>query len=201
MIDCHTHRLPLYPKGIISVSPDALLMQGQAFSVGLHPWYLKEDLTELFEILDQAATAEQVIAIGETGLDSRCDTPMWLQIKSFSHHIALSERLGKPLVVHCVRSAGEVAQMRKHKGATQPWIIHGFRGKPSVLKILLDAGCYISYGEHFNVESLKLTPSDKLLAETDESALPIEQIIARLSDVADQNLLPIVINNMNLLFE
>ncbi|MCM1320330.1 MAG: TatD family hydrolase [Muribaculaceae bacterium] len=200
MLDCHTHKTAPYPEGIISTSPDTPLMPSQAYSLGVHPWYIPADPSLILITLEQAARNPQVAAIGETGLDSRCATPMWLQIKCFSRHIEISELLNKPLIIHCVRTGSEIAQMRRAKGATMPWIIHGFRGKPSVLEILLDAGCYISYGEHFNVESLALTPEERLLAETDESALDIHQIIDRLSTSRSQDLSPIIQQNMSKLF-
>ena len=62
-----------------------------------------------------------------------------------------------------------------------PWIVHGFRGNARVASQLLDAGFYLSYGERFNPEALAVTPADRLLAETDESLLPIDEIHRRLA--------------------
>lgn len=200
MLDCHTHREAPYPEGVISTSPEMSLMPGQAYSLGVHPWYIPADPSHILDVLAQRATFPGVVALGETGLDAKCATPMWLQIKCFSRHIELSQQFDKPLIIHCVKTSSEIAQMRCNTGASQPWIIHGFRGKPSVLKILLDAGCHISYGEHFNAESLALTPPERLLAETDESQLDIHQIISRLSESRGVDLMPIINENMSNLF-
>ena len=62
-----------------------------------------------------------------------------------------------------------------------PWVVHGFRGNARVAGQLLDAGFYLSYGERFNPEALAITPADSLLAETDESLLPIDEIHRRLA--------------------
>jgi TatD DNase family protein len=43
-------------------------------------------------------------------------------------------------------------------------------------KQALKAGCYLSFGEHFNPESVRITPPEKKLFETDESELSIEEI-------------------------
>ncbi|MCM1005525.1 MAG: TatD family hydrolase [Prevotella sp.] len=200
LIDCHTHKQAPYPQGVISTSPDASLMPGQAYSLGIHPWYIPVDPSDLLARLDKECLDSQVLAIGETGLDSKCATPMWLQVNIFKHHIKLSEWLGKPLIIHCVKTVGEIVQMRKAVGAVQPWIIHGFRGKPSVLEMLMQAGCFVSYGEKFNAESLALTPKNKLLAETDESLLSIEEVIRALSATRGENLLPSIEQNMSTIF-
>ncbi len=40
---------------------------------------------------------------------------------------------------------------------------------------------YISFGERFNADALRAVPLDRLLAETDESTMPIGQIISQLA--------------------
>ena len=56
------------------------------------------------------------------------------------------------------------------------WIIHGFRGKPELARQALNTGCALSFGEHFNPESVRLTPTGSLYVETDESTMPISEI-------------------------
>lgn len=204
LLDTHTHHLPPYPIGIVDASahlPEVEQTPMQLYSVGLHPWHLSEELSPALSQIERLATLPQVVAIGEAGLDTICDTPMWLQIQAFERQALLAQTLGKPLIVHCVRTASEIAQLRKSYRATVPWIIHGFRGKPSLLRILLQAGCYISYGEHFNADSLRLTPPERLLAETDESTMPIEQIIAAIATTrSEPDISGIIANNTSVLF-
>lgn len=64
-------------------------------------------------------------------------------------------------------------------------VVHGFRGKPQLAKQLLNAGFAISYGEHFNPESVAVTPLDKLCIETDESEMPIEEIYKKIATIKD----------------
>ena len=200
LLDCHTHKIPPCTDAIVSVSPDAELVPGQLYSVGLHPWHLSLPLGSAMEKLEGKCVLPQVVAVGECGLDSCCDTPAWVQVKAFEEQALLAERLGKPLIVHCVRRAQEVAQLRRSLKASVPWVIHGFRSKPTVLKMLLDAGCHISYGADFNPVSLNVTPLDRLLAETDESTLSITEIITALSEVRGLDLLPVIIENSSQLF-
>ncbi len=82
----------------------------------------------------------------------------------------------------------------------QPWIIHGFRAKPGVAKMLTDKGIYLSFGEKFNTDSIRVTPPELICAETDESTLPIETIISSLSAASPQPLLPIITDNHARLF-
>lgn len=160
-------------------------MENQLYSVGLHPWSLPSELHPALERVKELARLPQVAAIGESGLDSVNGAPMFLQLQSFKAHALLAEELRKPLIVHNVKCTQEICQLRREWKATVPWVIHGFRGKASVLKMLLDAGCHISIGERFNAAVLPLIPTDRLLAETDESALPIECIIEQMAAILE----------------
>lgn len=201
LLDCHSHKVAPYPEGIISGTPDTVLMPGQLYSLGIHPKDLPSVITPAVDRLALLCVSPCVVAVGEAGLDAIADTPMWLQIKGFEQQAILAERLGKPLMVHCVRRAQEVAQLRRDLRASVPWIIHGFRGKPTVLKILLDAGCYISYGEYFNQDSLRATPPEFLLAETDESQKTITEIIEALGVARGEDLFTVIAENNKRLFD
>ena len=67
----------------------------------------------------------------------------------------------------------------------QMWIIHGFRGKPQLAGQALNAGCALSFGEHFNSESVRLTPTDRLFIETDESTMLVSEIYQSISKIKD----------------
>lgn len=191
IIDIHSHRCPPYPEGIISCEPTKIPPPGrfpeQKYSVGIHPRSLSGlGITDEDEdLLSAAATREDVVMIGESGIDLAYteSAPLAAQMLAFRRHIILSEEVGKPLIIHCVKGWDSVIALRKEFKPRQPWIIHGFRGKPSILMMLLRAGICVSYGEKFNPESVSLTPPGFLFAETDESPLPITDIIATLSKI------------------
>jgi TatD DNase family protein len=142
-------------------------------SIGVHPWHIERtDLAQAQAQLDQLASNSTVLAIGECGLDRTIATPLPLQFEAFSWQIALSERLGKPLIVHCVRAFSELLQLKKQLSPNQPWIIHGFTGKPALASQLLQHGCYLSFGKallhHQQTQnSLSITPLERLFLETD----------------------------------
>lgn len=114
--------------------------------------------------------------IGECGLDRLCPTPFPLQLAAFEAQIRLSERLRRPLVLHCVRAADDV--LRLHRGTTQPWIWHGFRGKPEQMQQLLQHGFYLSFGFRFNEDSLRTCPANRLFLETDDDPRPVATLYA-----------------------
>jgi TatD DNase family protein len=151
------------------------------FSVGFHPWYADEFSTELLNKLSAWTSDPRFIAIGECGLDKNSLVPFEMQIRVFEIQVALSEKNAKPLIIHCVGSFNELFELKKKLNPHQLWIIHGFRGKPELAKQVLNSGCALSFGEHFNPESVSLTPIDRLFIETDESTLSISDIYNSIS--------------------
>lgn len=187
LTDIHTHRRAPYPEGVISVSPAEFApVAGQSYSVGIHPWSLAagDPPDEVWGALEAAVSHPQVVAVGECGIDLLKGGPLFRQLNVFRRHVDLSEAAGKPLVVHCVRAHDHIAQLRREIKPAQPWTVHGFRGKPSIARILLDAGLYISLGEKFNADSLSVIPAGRLLAETDESPESIGTVITSIAAAA-----------------
>lgn len=181
MLDFHTHHL-LAADALISVSPtDFAPMLGKCYAVGIHPWHTVGDVEAQMQALAETAQNNQVKAIGETGLDSLRGAPLDVQMRLFERHIALAEALGKPLVIHCVRTSQQVLKAWSESRKCVAWAIHGFRGNARVVAPLVKAGFYISFGERFNADALRAVPLDRLLAETDESTMPINQIISQLA--------------------
>jgi Mg-dependent DNase len=151
-------------------------------SVGLHPWYVAADWEEQLRILGEVAGKKRVMLIGETGLDKLCKTDFELQQTVFLRQIELSEEVQKPLIIHCVKAWQELMDIRKKALPSVPWIIHGFRGKPELASQLLELDIYLSYGERFNAESVRITPLERLCTETDESKLPIEDVYRKIAE-------------------
>ncbi|MDE5795789.1 MAG: TatD family hydrolase [Muribaculaceae bacterium] len=184
LLDIHTHHPAPQPQAVISVSPrDFSPVEGQLYSVGLHPWGgvpSPEDLT----LLDEPAAHPQVVAIGECGIDPLKGAPMFRQLLTFRHHVELSEQLHKPLIIHEVKAHDVITGLRRDLAPVMPWAIHGFRGKPTVAEMLLKAGLWLSFGIRFNPEALAIVPYDRLLAETDEAPVEITKVIAALSQAA-----------------
>jgi len=90
--------------------------------------------------LNEIASHPSIVAIGETGLDRLKGPSFDVQIPVFKKHIELSENLGKPVIIHCVKAWEELIQIRRETKPTQSWIIHGYRGKPELTKRLIQEG-------------------------------------------------------------
>ena len=183
ILDIHTHRLDA-TAALIAVDPRRFDPQpGKWYSVGFHPW---DDVHMLtvgdFDLLWQCACHPQVLAVGETGMDSRRGAALDIQASVFLHHLQLAQELGKPVVVHNVRATQHILDTRRKAGFDDvTLIIHGMRGNANVARTLLDAGCYLSYGPRFNEEALQATPLDRLLIETDDSEVAIAEVAAQVA--------------------
>ena len=133
-VDIHAHQLPQIPgTAIVNRYPDTFVPEaGQWYSVGMHPWHIPTAATPAvrheMDILASLAGHPQVLAVGEAGLDKLADTPQAVQIEVFEYQARLSMELGKPLVIHLVKSMDELLKLKRQIKPTNPWIIHGFRG-------------------------------------------------------------------------
>jgi len=166
-IDFHTHHVP--------VERDVVAVVDGRDTWGIHPWRADESFT-VPDLSDK-------IAVGECGLDALRGPAMERQEDVFLQHIRLSEQMGLPLVIHCVRAIDMLLHLRRELHPAMPWMLHGFRGKPQQLRSLLDAGFYISFGFHYNEESLLLCPIDRLLLETDDNeGYPVAKIYNNVAD-------------------
>lgn len=185
-IDLHSHQ----PS---TITPELLRLQslrlGQSpskdlpYSLGLHPWYA-EDLRQdsLDRLILQAESSSLVWAIGEAGLDKLSHIPLDTQRHYFLEQIKLSEHLQRPLVIHCVRAWSELLTLRREARAAQAWIVHGFRGKAQLAEQLLRAGIYLSFGQYFQPDSLRLADqSQSFFLETDEATCSIQTIYTKAS--------------------
>lgn len=182
VLDFHTHCLQAEHAIINGDACQFFPQVGKCYSVGVHPWLAEQDAAAQWERVQALAAHPQVVAIGETGLDSLRGAPLAAQMLLFEHHIALANQVGKPLVVHMVRTSQQVLQVWRRCQHHVPCAIHGFRGNARVVQPLVEAGFYISFGEYFNAEALRQVPLCQILAETDESTLPIADIIARMAE-------------------
>lgn len=174
-------------------------------SIGIHPWYVtKEDIEEQTEWIRQTVINDKrVIAIGECGTDKLCNTDMNIQTRAFRSCIIMSEELGLPLIIHSVKTSAETIRLKKNIRPKQAWIIHGFRGNPEQAMQYTKNDFYLSFGRLRNAASLKMTPQDRLLFETDEYTGDVIDIItsaAETLDIPTAKLLYIVSENSKRLF-
>ena len=184
--DVHTHR-DMEADGfrIINCSPDAFApCPGHWYSVGVHPWSLRDDVPqEVWERLQAAVAHPQVLAIGEAGLDKLTNASMALQETVFIRQAKMADAAGKPLIVHLVKATDALLRLKKELKPRVPWIIHGFRGKAQLAEELLRHDFYLSFGAKFQAEAVRTVPLSSLFIETDESLAPITETYGRVAAV------------------
>ena len=157
-------------------NPDPAKIWGY-FSVGLHPWLIGErNVDDAMRAIECAAADPSLLAIGECGLDRCTATPMIAQIDVFIRQIQIAEHIGKPIIIHCVRAFDELLRIKKQIAPIQPWIVHGFAGKPALAEQLVKHGCYLSFGKmllNINtpaVRTIKTIPIERMFLETDAAS-------------------------------
>ena len=207
--DIHTHRLSIIPEGqLLSCSymnrTDVSFQQAVQLSVGIHPWYLREEDYPLQQAwIQEMLNDSRVLALGEGGLDKLCTTSMSLQEQAFRWLIECAETHHLPLVIHCVKCTAEILRLKKEYKPTMPWIIHGFRGKPQQAAEYLRHGLYLSFGERYSVDAMKEMPLDRFFLETDESSIDIQEIYrqaALIKEIPLKTLEDSVFENINRVF-
>ncbi|MGL4486956.1 MAG: metal-dependent hydrolase [Yersinia sp. (in: enterobacteria)] len=149
-----------------------------AFSCGVHP--LNLDGGYDFQQLRALAAADNVVAMGETGLDYFYQQEnMLLQQASFREHIRIGRELNKPVIVH-TRDAREdtLAILREEQAQECGGVLHCFTEDKATAATLLDLGFYISFSGILtfrNADQLRevarYVPLDRLLVETDSPYL------------------------------
>ena len=179
IIDCHTHDTSRQ-NAIISVAPGYSFVSGKIYSVGIHPWSVSDDDEEIMSRLVADVRHPSVVAIGEVGIDKLRGCDLRLQKNRLEQQLDIARDAGKPVIFHVVKAFQELVELNKRMHPSEPWIIHGFRGKPQLAKELLKFGFYLSFGEHFNSDTVAMMSVDRVLVETDESFLTIEEIASKL---------------------
>ena len=140
-------------------------------SVGLHP---NDNKDEHFDIskYEELAQDPKVVAIGECGLDYFRAVKTDGQKERFLQHIALAEKVGKPLVVHCREAHDDLLEILQEQKPAVPVIIHFFTGSGELAQKYLDLGCYLSFPGPITYttmydDSIRVCPLDKMFIETD----------------------------------
>lgn len=134
--------------------------------------------------IEQLAGDPKVVAIGEVGLDFHYEhSPRGVQERVFAAFVDLSNRVGKPLVIHD-RGAGDRTYeiLKSHlEKLPPPAVIHCFTGTKELAKKYLDLGCLISFSGIVTFkkaddlrEVVKMVPVEKMLIETDSPFLAPE---------------------------
>jgi TatD DNase family protein len=169
-------------------------IEGVFATAGVHPHDAQTFDAEASARIEELLHDPRVVAVGECGLDwFRMLSPREDQIRTFRSHIALSNEMSKPLVVH-VRDAWDDALRILEEGRAERVVIHCFSGDAQTARICADRGYWLSFAgnvtypknEHLRQAAIA-TPKDRLLVETDAPFLAPQSLRGR--DNAPENVL------------
>jgi len=153
--------------------------QGVLAAVGIHPWNAVSPTEDIRSRLRKLAGREDVVALGEVGLDyARSPETREVQKELLEYELVLARQLGLPVNIHCREAHQDMMEiLRGEAGAGIKGAIHGFSGDRAELKDWLDLGFYVSIGVRGFVTDATSPlhgvvgdiPVDRLLTETDSS--------------------------------
>jgi TatD DNase family protein len=159
------------------------------YSIGIHPWFAENFEMNWLKIVN-LSSEQNVLAIGEAGLDKVCQTNFDLQQVLFEKQIDLGQKLKKPLIIHAVKAHQELVSVLLKKKFTEAVVFHGFNQRLQILKICQKLPkVYFSFGVSLlNQKSISTTliqqiPLSQIFFETDDSPISIKEIYAAASEI------------------
>lgn len=188
--NCHTHITSQPETEILNVGTK---MSSVVYhSIGIHPWDAGTYDPIQFVNQVEANMTEKCLAIGEIGLDKLQGSTIEVQLKTFIPQVELAKKMDLPVLIHCVRTWDEIRKLHQQIKPNEPWIYHGF-AKATIVDEVIDAGFMISLGSNIMVHPkaqfmLDAIPDDKLLLETDDKEIPIEEIASHVANLKNLSL-------------
>ena len=149
-------------------------------AVGVHPEETAGLTEDDMKILEGYANNDNVVAIGEIGLDYYWNEPeQSIQKEWYARQIALARDLKLPIVIHSRDAARDTIDIaRSEKADEVGGIIHCFSYGTEVAKMWLDLGFYIGVGGVVTFkngrklkEVVEYAPLDRIVTETDSPYL------------------------------
>lgn len=151
-------------------------------AVAIHPNQapLLDDAGELDDALAEidrlAGSGDHVRAVGETGLDyfRTGEGGREAQHASFREHIRIAKRHDKTLVIHDRESHDDILKILDDEGVPDRVVMHCFSGDADFARECVERGAYLSFAGTVTFknadnlrEALVVTPTDRILVETD----------------------------------
>ncbi|MBV0894386.1 TatD family hydrolase [Microbacterium sp. NC79] len=133
-------------------------------------------LDDAIAVIDELAAQPRVRAIGETGLDffRTGEDGLPAQSRSFEAHIALAKKHDIAMQIHDRDAHRAVLDTLIRVGAPERTVFHCYSGDEAMALECADAGYYLSFAGNITFknaqdlrDSLKVTPLERILVETD----------------------------------
>jgi TatD DNase family protein len=160
-------------------------------SVGIHPWYIdKYPISSQLDYIEKALALDNVVALGECGLDKSITTDIENQKIVLMAQLELVNQYQMMVIIHCVRAYYEINEILKKYPTLPKVVFHQYRGNKEVTKELLkQSNVLFSFGKdlfqptHSMLEVLKMIPIERILCETDTIRLPIAEVWEQLESI------------------
>ena len=145
-------------------------------TVGIHPNDAPKLEAHTFAHLVSLIEHPKVRAVGEIGLDYHWGVPKDLQVEAFVRQLAIAREARMPIVIHTRDAWDDTLDLLRANWAPTglPCVMHCFTGDAHQARACLDFGFYLAFGGVTTFpksaairEAAFLTPSDRLLLETD----------------------------------
>lgn len=154
-------------------------------AVGWHPEEVATYNNAVEETMIGQLQDSRVMALGEIGLDyhvDNLDAVVDDQKRIFARQVDIAKSLGKPVIIHNRDAFADTYAILKAADIRDiGGVMHSFNGDPEWLKRFLNLGMVVSYSgvasfknAHEVHDSVKQTPLDRMLVETDAPYLTPE---------------------------
>lgn len=150
--------------------------------MGIHPCEVTESRIDQEDKLMETCSENEIVAVGETGLDYYWDTDhIEQQEESLLMHCRIAKAVRKPIVLHNRESTSDLLDIiEKEQDGTLSGVWHCFTGTENEGRRALDLGLYLGVGgvatfKNAGVDAVvKTMPLDRLILETDAPYLSPE---------------------------
>jgi TatD DNase family protein len=146
---------------------------GLSATAGLHPHDARHWSDEKARWLEGTASRDEVVAIGETGLDYHYDfSPRDAQRAAFEAQMDLAARTRRPAIIHAREADDDVLSvLRNHSRTTA--ILHSYSSGAELCRGAIALGHYVSWSGMITFRNwaqddlIREVPADRILVETD----------------------------------
>lgn len=149
-------------------------------SLGIHPWYIREQDIPALDILGEM-TKRGAVAVGEIGLDSKVSHPPFtLQVGVFERQLAIAKEINLPVIIHCRGAFNELLASIKRIGLPERGgTLHSFSGSAEIAEEFMKYGLSFSLGgiltyrnSRKREKTMRVIYPDHFLLETDSPDIP-----------------------------
>lgn len=154
---------------------------GQPAALGLHPCFIDQHRTDDLQQLEVLLTSENVVAVGEIGLDffvKGLDQERQLQF--FAEQLALAKRFDLPVILHVRKAHDQVLKQLRQLKLPRAGTVHAYSGSEQQAHQYVDLGFKLGIGGTLTYERAKKLrrlvcdlPLEAFVLETDAPDIPL----------------------------